>query len=483
MRSIHISIIVHIIGICLMIESAFIFLDIPISIIYHDGTLIPLLKSAVVTFLFGMLFYLSTKTKHPKKPSVKESFLIVALSWFLISAFGTLPYILSNTISSFPDAFFETVSGFTTTGSSVINDIESLPKGILFWRSETHWIGGMGIIALVVSVLPSLKVSGNLLFLAEGSFFSVEKIHPRLVDVVKRLWFIYFLLTLAETILLIMANMNWFDAICHSFATIATGGFSTKNASISDYSATIQYIITLFMLLSGMNFILHYLVFHGKFKKVFQNEELRTYLLIIFTVTLILSYSNFSVYKNIENSFRNSLFQVVSIITATGFITVDYEKWIPFAKYLLFFTMFIGACVGSTGGGIKVARYIILIKSLRIQFRKTIHPNAITPIRFNKKPVSDQLLTSISSFVIIYFLTFVFGSFIMMFAGLDAKSASSSVITTLGGIGPGFGIVGPLNNFSTLSEIGKYYLSFNMILGRLEIISVLSLFTRSFYKV
>ena len=483
MKNIHISIIIHIIGICLIIESLFFFIDIPISIIFHDGTFIPLLESSVITFLLGVAFFLITKSKLPLKPSIKESFLIVTLSWLLISVFGTLPYILSNTITNFPDAFFETVSGFTTTGSSVISDIESLPKAILFWRSETHWIGGMGIIALVVFVLPSLKVSGNQLFSAEGSFFSVEKIRPRFIDVVKRLWAIYIILTVAETVLLILADMNWFDAICHSFATIATGGFSTQNTSVANYSASIQYIIILFMFLSGMNFVLHYLFIHCRFKKVFQNEELKVYFMIILITTVIITYFNLPIYKSIEKSFRNSLFQIVSIITATGFTSVDYEQWVPIAKELLFFSMFLGACVGSTGGGIKIARHVILIKSLKIQFIKSIHPNAITPIRYNKKLVNEQSITSISSFIMIYFLTFAIGSFIMMLTGLEPKSAYSSVITTLGGIGPGFGDVGPLNNFSGLTDFGKYYLSFNMILGRLEIISVLSLFRRSFYKV
>ena len=483
MKSIHISIVLHIIGVCLIFESFFILLDIPISIIFQDGNITPLLESSIITLIFGLIFFMSTKGKLPEKPSIKESFLIVTLSWFFISLFGTLPYLLSNSITSFTDALFETVSGFTTTGSSILNDIEALPKSILFWRSETHWIGGMGIIALVIAILPSLKVSGSHLFSAEGSFFNTEKIHPRLSDVVKRLWAIYILLTLAETILLILAKMNWFDAICHSFATIATGGFSTKNTSIAEYSATIQYIITLFMFLSGMNFILHYLIVHGKLKKVIQNEEWKAYVLIVGIITITLTYYNYPIYKTGEASFRNSLFQIVSIITATGFTSVDYGQWVQIAKYLLFFSMFIGACVGSTGGGIKIARYVIVLKTLKRQFKKAIHPNAVTTIRYNDKPVKEEEITNISSFVMIYFLTFIIGSFFMMATGLDAQSASSSVITTLGGIGPGFGKVGPVSNFSEISEIGKYYLSFNMILGRLEIISVLSLFRRSFYKV
>lgn len=482
MKSLHISIVLHIIGICLILESGFMLLGIPISIIFHDGSLSPLLISSFITFFSGLLFYVITKTKIHMKPSIRESFLVVTFSWIAISTFGTLPYLLSHSIPSFTNALFESISGFTTTGSSILNDIESLPKSMLFWRSETHWIGGMGIIALVIVVLPSLKVSGNHLFSAEGAFFTVEKIQPRLIDMAKQLWIIYILLTVAETIFLILAKMDWFDAICHSFATIATGGFSTKNTSIANYSPTIQYIITLFMFLSGMNFVLHYSLMQGNLKKVIKNEEWRVYVGIILIVTIILSIYNFPFYKDFETSFRQSIFQVVSIITATGFTSTDYEQWAQISVTLMFFIMFIGASVGSTGGGIKVARHLVLFKSLQLQFKKILHPNAVTVARYNNKIITDKIIQSISSFVIIYFLTFIVGTFIMMATGLDPKSASSSVITTLGGIGPGLGIVGPVKNFDGLTEIGKYYLSFNMILGRLEIISVLSLFTRSFYK-
>jgi len=482
MKNIHFSIVIHIIGVCLILESLFLFLDLPISLIFNDGTFIPILESGLITLLFGLIMFYVTKKKNYTKPNIKESFLIVTFSWVFISIFGTLPYILSHSITNFTDALFETVSGFTTTGSSIIKDIEALPKAILFWRSETHWIGGMGIIALVVLILPSLKVSGNQLFSAEGAFFNNEKLYPRLIDVAKRLWLIYIVLTLAETIFLMIANMNWFDAICHSFATIATGGFSTKNTSITDYSASIQYIISLFMFLSGMNFILYISLLNGKFKKLFKNEEWIMYVSIILGVTLILTMNNYSFYNSIESSFRKSLFQVISIITATGFITENYELWSHLSILITFLIMFLGACVGSTGGGIKIARHLILFKSLRIPFRRIVHPNAVTPVRYNKKVVSEKTLHSISSFVIIYFLTFIIGSFIMMATGLDLKSASSSVITTLGGIGPGLGVVGPVNNFSEITQFGKIYLSFNMILGRLEIISVLSIFTRAFYK-
>ena len=483
MKNIHISVVIHFIGLCLCIESIFMLLGVSISFIYHDGAAISLLESFAITFLFGIILYFGTNSNKNEKPHIKESFLIVTFSWIFISLFGTLPYLLSHSISNFADALFETVSGFTTTGSSILNDIESLPKSILFWRSETHWIGGMGIIALVVAVLPSLEISGNHLFSAEGAFFQIEKIHPRLVDVVKRLWIIYILLTLSEILILIAAKMDWFDAVCHSFGTIATGGFSTKNSSLAEYSPAIQYIVATFMFLAGTNFILLYLALKGNFRKVIQNEEWKTYLFIILGITLIATYYNYPLYKTIESSFRHTLFQVISILSATGFSTADYEQWVYVAKYLLFFTMFIGACVGSTGGGIKIARYLILLKSIRVQLKKAIHPNAIIPMHYNGKLFDEKMLASITSFIIIYFLTFIIGSFFMMIIGLDPQSAFSSTITTLGGIGPGFGSVGPLDNFSSIPVLGKYYLSFNMILGRLEIISVLSLFRRSFYKI
>lgn len=465
-----------------MLESIFLFFNIPISLLFNDGVHSSLIVSFIITLSFGLVLFYSTKKTH-KKPSIKESFLIVTLSWIFISIFGSLPFIVSGSISNIIDALFETVSGFTTTGSSILNDIEALPKSILFWRSETHWIGGMGIIALVVLILPSLKVSGNILFASEGAFFSSEKTFPRLIDIAKRLWLIYVVLTFSETLLLILAKMNWFDAMCHSFATIATGGFSTQNASIANYSPTIQYIISLFMLLSGMNFILYYYLANRRFRKIRKNEEWKVYLMIIVLVSVFLTINNKSIYSNIEESFRYAFFQVVSIITATGFISENYEIWPQTSILITFLIMFLGACVGSTGGGIKIARHIILFKSLKKPFSKILHPNAITPIRYCGNIISDKTLNKVNSFVVIYILTFIAGTFIMVLTGLDIKSASSSVITTLGGIGPGLGIVGPINNFSEISEFGKIYLSFNMIIGRLEIISVLSIFTRFFYKV
>ncbi|MCG8411169.1 MAG: TrkH family potassium uptake protein [Bacteroidales bacterium] len=483
MRSIHFSVVMHIVGLCLMLESLFLLLTTLIAIVFNDGTMLTFIESAGISFLFGFILFRVCKFDKQKTPTIKDSFLIVTFSWVFISLFGSLPYLLSRSIPNFVDAFFETVSGFTTTGSSILTDIEVLPKAIQFWRAETHWIGGMGIIALVVVILPSLKVTGNQLFSAEGAFFSTEKIHPRLIDAARRLWLVYIILTLSETLLLMFAKMNWFDAVCHSFATVATGGFSTKNTSIIDYSPTIQYIITFFMFLSGMNFVLHFMIFTGRFKKAFRDEELKYYIAIVLIITIILSYNNYSFYKDIETSFRQSIFQIVSIITATGFVSANYEQWSQVSIAIVFFIMFIGACTGSTGGGIKIARYTVVLKSIGAQFKRTLHPNCVSIVKYNKKSISDKVLNNISSFVVIYFLTFVVGTFIMMGMGLNVSSAASSSITTLGGIGPGLGLVGPVNSFASINNGGKLFLCFNMILGRLEIISVLSLFTKSFYKV
>ena len=455
----------------------------PVVLIYHEPGLFAFIVSFLITSTFGLLVMLLTKKRRSSDPSIKESFLIVSLTWIFISLFGTLPFLLTKSVPHFVDALFETVSGFTTTGSSILTDIEALTKGILFWRALTHWIGGMGIIVLVLAILPYFKIGGHHLMIAEGSFAGVEKMKPRLIDVAKRLWLIYVMLTIGEIILLCIAGMPLYDSICHSFATIATGGFSTKNASIMEYSPAIQYIIIVFMILSGMNFTLHYFALHRKSKAVFKNEEWKAYILIILIASILITLYVRNLYPTIEASFRHSLFQVSSLLTATGFVSADYEKWPFFTHAILFIIMIIGACVGSTGGGIKVARYVVAFKNVSRMFKRLINPNSIFVVRFNGNLIQNQTVRSISTFIFIYYLTIVLGSLIMASLGLDIRSASSSVITTLGGIGPGFGAVGPVNNFASIPIFGKIYLSFNMILGRLEILSVLAILNPSFYKV
>lgn len=454
-----------------------------VSLYFGENIYLSLLTSVGITTFISFLLFLYSKNSIKSELSLKDSFLAVVLVWLLISLFGTLPYILSSSIPHFIDALFETVSGFTTTGSSILNDIEALPKSILFWRAETHWLGGMGIIVLVVAVLPFIKRNGINLMVMEGAFLSVDKIKPKLIDVARRFWAIYIALTGLETICLKIAGMNWYDALCHSFATIATGGFSTKNTSLIDYSASIQYIVIFFMFVSGMNFALHFLLLLGKYRKMFKNEEFRWYTGLTFGISLVIALFALDVFHgDFELAFRQALFQVVSIITATGFASADYEIWPNVCVTLIFASMFIGACVGSTGGGIKVARYIIAFKRIRRAFKRITNPHTVISIKYNKNAISETLVNSISSFIVIYFATFVIGSIIMTATGLDIKSSASSIITTLGGIGPGIGIIGPTENFATISGFGKVYLSFNMILGRLEIFPILVLFSKSFYR-
>lgn len=483
MRGLHIKRICSILSFCLFIEGIFMLLAFFVSLYFGESIYLSLFASFGITSLSSLLLLVYSKSTIKSELSLKDSFLAVVLVWVFISLFGTLPYIISQSIPNFVNALFETVSGFTTTGSSILSDIEALPKSILFWRAETHWLGGMGIIVLVVAVIPFIKRNGINLMVMEGAFLSVDKIKPKLIDVARRFWAIYIALTGLETILLKIAGMNWFDALCHSFATIATGGFSTKNTSLIDFSPSIQYIVIVFMFLSGMNFALHFLLLLGRFKKVFRNEELRWYTGLTLGISLVIAVFALKVFNNdFELAFRHSLFQVVSLITCTGFASADYELWPNVCVALIFSTMFIGACVGSTGGGIKVARYVIAFKKLRGTFYKITNPYTIVSIKYNKNVLSETLLNSISSFIVIYFLTFIVGTIIMTATGLDIKSSSSSVITTLGGIGPGIGIIGPTENFADISIFGKLYLSFNMILGRLEIFPILVLFSKAFYR-
>lgn len=411
----------------------------------------------------------------------KDAFFSVTVSWFFISFLGCLPYIFSGSIPTFTNAFFESVSGFTTTGSSILTDIEALPKSILFWRSLTHWIGGIGIIVLFIVVMPSLHEGGYQLFTLESSF--QDKIQPRIRSVGQRLLFIYVSLTATETLLLLAGGMNLFESVCHAFGTIATGGFSPKNTSIAGYSPYIQYIIMLFMLLSGTNFIIHYYLLKREFKKITENEELKFYLLVTILTGVVVTFALvLNMGKPLEESFRESFFQVISIVTCTGFATADYLIWPQFAWLIIFFAMFLGGSTGSTAGGIKMARHLLLVKNISRFFRESFHPNAIFPIRLNGKAIHESTNKSILSYSATYLFVFVAGSVLLVFTGLDGKTAASSAATAMAGIGPGIGTVGPVSNFAHLTDFAKFTLTFLMILGRLEIYTVLILFTRNFWR-
>ncbi|PIE48886.1 MAG: potassium transporter [Flavobacteriales bacterium] len=488
-------------GFLLIFNGVFMLISAVLSYFYNDGATKGILFAGVITILTGIIARFITKN-FEKKIQKREGYIIVTFGWIFMSLSGCLPYIFTDTIPSFTDAFFETMSGYTTTGASILNDIESMPKGILFWRSTTHWIGGMGIIVLTIAVLPLLGIGGMQLFAAEAPGPSSDKLHPRITDTAKRLWFVYFGLTIIEAILLKFAGMGVFDAINHAMSTLSTGGFSTKNASVAYWNnnPTIQYIISIFMIIAGTNFVLSYFGFKGKFGKFFKDEEFKTYFLnmIIITVvvTLIIYFrANVSITPTetqliahpmvngpAESAFRHALFQVAAVVTTTGFVTADFTQWTPFLTTLFFILMFFGASAGSTSGGIKFVRHIINLKNGFLEFKRSVHPNAIVPVRFNGKSVSQDIVFNIMAFFILYLLLFTLGALVFGIMGLDFITALGGSASSLGNVGPAFGMLSPVNNFSSLPTFGKWWSAFLMLLGRLELFTVLILITPYFWK-
>ena len=481
---INIKIIILVLGILLILEGVFMALAAPVSMIYGDPDAIYILISSLITTITGFLLWIVFR-KCKKNLGKREGFTIVTLGWIMFSLFGALPFVISGSISSYTDAFFETISGFTTTGASILNDIESLSHGLLFWRSMTQWLGGMGIIVLSLVILPILGVGGIQLFSAEVPGPTPDKLHPRIKETAKRLWAVYALITIAEVILLVIGGMPLFDSVCHSFATMATGGYSTKQASIAFYSSPyIQYVITFFMIVAGINFSLSYLALKFRFKRIWKNEEFRAYLSFIAVFTLIITVGLAITLKEqtLEKSFRDALFQVVSIITTTGFTTFDYLEWIPSTVILLLTLMFFGGSAGSTGGSIKIVRIVLVLKNGWLELKRLIHPNAIVPVRLDKEAVKPEIITNVLAFVSVYILIWVVGVIVVAFMGYNLETSLGAVAATLGNIGPGIGDVGPLYNYSHFSVFGKWFLSFLMLIGRLELFTVLVLFTRSFWK-
>ncbi|PRZ01001.1 TrkH family potassium uptake protein [Marinilabilia salmonicolor] len=451
--------------------------------VYEEATFWGHFYACIITLLGGAGLFLGTSINLKPSLGLRESYLTVTFAWVVISAFSTLPYLFTQSIATFEDAFFESVSGLTTTGASILNDIEALPRSVLYWRSMTHWIGGMGIIVLVVAILPMLRVGGYNLFKSEATGISYEKLTPRTASTAKRLWGIYLGLTFLQVVFLMFGNMDFFESLCHSFGTIATGGFSTQNDSIAGYSPYIQYVITVFMLLAGVNFTLHYFLIKGKFKKLRRNDELRTYLGIILVAGVVITvilvrHLNLGV----EEAFRKAFFQVVSIITSTGFITDDYLLWPTRGWFVIFLLFFVGASVGSTGGGIKVIRLVVAFKSFYVNFLRLLHPNSVIVLRVNGEVVDDEKVSTILGFIVLYFVTAFVGTVVMIFMNVDAITAMASVISSMGAIGPAFGEVGPTSNFAMIPDGGKFFLSFLMILGRLELTTVFVLFTLDFWK-
>ncbi len=480
----NIRVVLLVMGLLLIVEAIFMLLTAGVSAIYGEYDLPYFLWSSLICISTGGLLFL-TNFKIPRSIGKREGYVIVTLVWLVFSFFGLLPFWLSKSIPSFTDAFFETMSGFTTTGSSILEDIEALPHGILFWRSIIQWLGGMGIIVLSLAILPVLGVGGMQLFVAEVPGPVPDKLHPRIADTAKRLWVIYVVYTCVEIVLLWIGGMTFFDAVCHSFTTMATGGYSTKQASVAYYdSPFIQYVIIAFMFVAGVNFTLSYSAFNGNFKRIIKDEEFKYYTgFVLFTTLLVAVVIYFSEdAMSVEESFRDSLFQVVSMITTTGYATADYLVWVPTLAIVMFMLMFIGGSAGSTGGGIKVMRIVILLKNAYYELRRLIHPNAVIPVRYNSKAVSPTVVTNVLAFIVIYMLIVGISMVIMSIMGYDLDTSIGAVATCIGNIGPGLGEVGPAANFAHIPDFGKWFLAILMLIGRLEIFTVVLLFSPYFWR-
>lgn len=438
----------------------------------------------LITFFTGILLFFISKGARHEELRYKEAFLTVSLTWLGVSFFGALPYLFTGSISSFTDAYFESMAGFTTTGASILEDVESLSKGVLFWRSLTQWIGGIGIVVFVLAVLPIIGTGGMQLFKAEVPGISVDKIRPRLVDTAKVLSVIYLVLTLLIGFIYHLLGMEVFDAICHAFTTISTGGFSTKNTSIAYFnSGSLEYAVSGCMLLGSINFTLYFHLFRGNLKEIIKNEELRFYLFVIFiSVLMIWVYLWFKFSFSVEKAFRNTLFQVISIVTTTGYSTVDYTTWGDFPQGVLLFMMFLGGMVGSTAGGIKELRIYLMFKELYHQFLRMIHPRAVTVLKLKERNLSIDVLETVWIFVFLAITVWIVASLMVSATGVDLVTALSTVASCLNNVGPALGEAGPASNYAGIPMTAKWILIACMLIGRLEYFTVLILLIPAFWK-
>lgn len=473
----------RIIGFLLLIETALFLCCGCVSLMYGESDLQSfLLSSALATGMGGVL--LAIGRGAPKHLGRRDGYVIVSFAWLAFSLFGMLPFYISGHIPTITNAFFETMSGFTSTGATILDDIESLPHGLLFWRSMTQWIGGLGIVFFTIAVLPIFGVGGIQVFAAEASGMSGDKVHPRIGVTAKWIWTIYTGLTGTLIVLLMLGGMDLFDSICHAFATTGTGGFSTKQASIAFYNSPyIEYVISIFMFLSGVNFMLLLFFVNGKFRKFIQNAELRWYFCSVtcFTVfiAVVLYYTSS---MGAEEAFRKSFFQVASLHTSTGFATADYMTWAPILWGTLTVIMIMGACAGSTTGGMKCIRLVILAKVSRNEFKHIIHPNAVLPVRVNKQVISPLVKSTVLAFTCIYAVLILVSVLLMMGMGVGLTESIGTVISSIGNMGPGLGLCGPAYSWNALPELCKWLLAFLMLLGRLELFTVLLLFSTDFWK-
>jgi len=467
-------------GLLLILGGSF-FLPIAFSLYFQEGLHRLFGIQGAAMFMAGLV--LRRVIPRPDHLSLHEGFLIVSLSWVIMSFLGALPFMLSGFIPSLTDAFFETMSGFTTTGASILEDIEALPKSLLVWRSMTHWLGGMGVIALAVAIFPSLGVGAGQLFKAEAPGPIKEKISPRISETAKILWIIYLLFTVTETLFLMIGGLDFFESLCTTFGSLATGGFSPRNASIAAYpSPYIHYTVIFFMFIAGANFNLHYFFLKGRWTAYGRDSEFRFYggvVLLASGLIVLIRLMGGKAFS--EDLFRSSLFQTVSLLTTTGFISEDYEHWPLATHIILLFLMFIGGCASSTGGAIKNIRILIVLKQSLFGLKKLFHPHGVFPIKIGNKPIPDTTVSNVMGFVILYMLIFGFSVLVMAWLGLEFDTSIGAVAACLGNIGPGIGTVGPVDNYAHLPGVGKWILSILMMVGRLEIYTVLVIFLPRFW--
>lgn len=480
MTTINIKSLVKIASLILIIISAFFITCIAVAVIY-DEPLKPFVLSAVITIIPGALLFKFVPSSIRERVTFRDGYLAVTLSWLLMTICGTLPYLFSDTISDFPYAWFESTSGFTTTGASIFPEVESLPKSILFWRSLTHWIGGLGIILLVIIILPKLKVGGYNLFSLESSV--KQKILPKTKSIAITFLLIYLVISAAEVILLLLGGLGLFESLCITFGTVATGGFSIRNTSLATFSPYLQYVVAVFMFLSATSFVIYYFLLKKDFKKIKENDELWFYIFFVTAsvvfVTLLLNFTN---EPDFSTAFRHSFFQVIAQITTTGFATTDYMKWPPAGWAFMFLLLFAGGCSGSTTGGIKMARHLIAFKNIRGVLLRLFHPNVIIPVRLNNRIVPDNVNIMVLLFILIYIIIFVIGTFVMALTGIDIEEAAGASVSAMSNVGPGLGASGNMGNYSAFNIPSVIVMAFLMIIGRLELFTFLAIFSRSFWK-
>lgn len=481
MKVLHIQSVIRIIGYLLLVEAFFMLIATLVSIGYQENFW-PLLFSMIITCVSGGLCIICCPEKKPM--GKREGYLIVATIWVVFSLFGLIPYYIGNYIPSFTDAFFEAISGFTASGSSTIADVEALPNGILFWRTLCQWVGGMGIILLSLAIIPMVSDGSMSLLAAEVTGPTKEKVHAKVAQTAKTIWGIYVALSLIEAAILWVAGMEPFDAICHAFSTISTGGLSTKNNGLMYWdSATIDYIITFFMFVGGINFSLIYLFLKGKFSKLLKNEEFLWYTasIVVFSIIIMISLLVLHQENGITDSIRYALFNMSSIISSTGFSHIDYTQWSPLIWSIMLFAMLLGGCSGSTSGGIKTVRVVLLLKNAYHEFQRLIHPNAVIPVRFNKHVVNTQIINNVLAFIIMYVIVMGISIIVFTATGLGFDESVGTTFAALTNVGLSMGEIGT-GDYSTLTDFAKWYMSFLMLVGRLELFTVLIVLTPAFWK-